>query len=110
VILVDVNILIHATDRRSPRHAVARDWLDGQLTASVAVGMPWVSLLAFLRLSTNPRITPRPLPMAAAWEAVTAWLACDPVSSPHERSDMRGTRQKVPDFATLIRATFAAMS
>ena len=38
MILVDVNILIYATDRRSPQHAVARDWLDSQLTDSVALG------------------------------------------------------------------------
>ena len=82
MILVDVNILIYATDRRSPQHAVARDWLDRQLTDSVALGMPWVSLLGFLRLSTNSRIMPRPLSIAAAWGEVMAWLSCEPVWIP----------------------------
>jgi toxin-antitoxin system PIN domain toxin len=99
VILVDVNILIYATDRRSPQHAVARDWLDAQLTDSVALGMPWVSLLGFLRLSTNPRIMPRPLSIAAAWEEVTAWLTCEAVwiPQPTERhSDILGELLALP--------------
>jgi uncharacterized protein len=82
VILVDVNILIYATDRKSPQHAVAREWLDGRLSEPVSLGMPWVSLLGFLRLSTNPRIMPRPLSIAGAWQEVTAWLACEPVWIP----------------------------
>lgn len=99
MILVDVNILIYATDRRSPQHAVARDWLDAQLTDSVALGMPWVSLLGFLRLSTNPRIMPRPLSIAAAWEEVTAWLACEAVWIPQptgRHSDILGELLALP--------------
>jgi toxin-antitoxin system PIN domain toxin len=97
--LVDVNILIYASDRRSSQHTVARDWLDEHLTAAVALGMPWVSLLGFLRLSTNPRIMPRPLSMSAAWEQVAAWLACEPVwiPQPTERhSDVLGELLALP--------------
>jgi uncharacterized protein len=49
--------------------------------------LPWASLLAFLRLVTNPRMFERPEPMAAAWQQVAAWLACDTawVPQPTER-------------------------
>jgi toxin-antitoxin system PIN domain toxin len=77
LILVDANLLIYAHVGGFAQHQVARDWLDRQLTDVSRVGLPWASLLAFLRIVTNPRIFERPEPMAEAWGQVTAWLACD---------------------------------
>ncbi|MBI3179074.1 MAG: type II toxin-antitoxin system VapC family toxin, partial [Deltaproteobacteria bacterium] len=54
MILVDANLLLYATDRRSPRHEAARSWLEGRLSGDETIGFAWVVLLAFLRLSTNP--------------------------------------------------------
>ena len=54
MILVDANILIYAHVSSFAQHSIARDWLDQQLNGSGPVGLPWVSLLAFLRLVTNP--------------------------------------------------------
>jgi uncharacterized protein len=61
----------------------ARAWLDQQLNESIRVGLPWVSLLAFPRLVTNPRVFERPEPMVDAWKQVRAWLACEPAWIPH---------------------------
>lgn len=61
--------------RSYDEHVVAHEWLDARLNGRARVGLPWPSLLAFMRLSTNPRFFPRPLSMAAAWEQVRAWLA-----------------------------------
>jgi toxin-antitoxin system PIN domain toxin len=36
--------------------------------------MPWHSLLAFLRVSTNPRVFGRPLSIGSAWEQVLEWI------------------------------------
>jgi toxin-antitoxin system PIN domain toxin len=83
VILVDANILIYAHVESFAQHQVARAWLDQQLNRSTRVGLPWVSLLAFLRLVTNPRVFERPEPMVDAWTQVRAWLACEPVWIPH---------------------------
>jgi toxin-antitoxin system PIN domain toxin len=74
VILVDANLLLYATVSDFEQHASARAWLDGQLNAPLRVGMPWPTLLAFLRISTNPRVFPRPLAMPDAWRRVTTWL------------------------------------
>lgn len=74
--LVDANILVYSADEGSEHHAAARDWLDGQ-TAGVArsVGLPWPSLLAFLRLVTNPRMYSPPAAAADAWERIEDWLS-----------------------------------
>jgi uncharacterized protein len=87
VILVDVNILVYAHVISAPQHDAAREWLERQINHSARVGLPWASLLGFLRLTTNPRLVDRPLPMTIAWQRVAAWLAAENVwvPSPTER-------------------------
>jgi toxin-antitoxin system PIN domain toxin len=41
------------------------------------VGLPWPSLLGFLRLVSNPRVFERAEPIADAWAQVQAWLGCN---------------------------------
>jgi uncharacterized protein len=74
VILVDANLLVYAVISDYDQHAAANAWLDGQLNSPIRVGLPWISVLAFLRIATNPRIFPDPLPMQEAWRRVTRWL------------------------------------
>jgi hypothetical protein len=82
VILVDANLLIYAHVTNSPHHQTARTWLDGQLGGPAPVGLPWLGLLAFLRIVTSPRIYPRAETISDAWRQVTEWLALDPVWIP----------------------------
>ena len=42
----------------------------------------WLSLLAFLRVATNPRAFRSPLTMAVAWEQVSTWLSVETVWTP----------------------------
>jgi hypothetical protein len=82
VILLDANILIYAHESSFPQHAEARHWLDAQLNGFAPVGIPWVSLIAFLRVVTNPRIFRDPEKMADAWSQVGVWLSADAVRIP----------------------------
>jgi hypothetical protein len=82
VILVDANILIYSHVESFSQHEAARHWLDEQINGATGVGMPWESLLAFLRLVTNARVFEHPEPVAHAWQQVRDWLACDPVWIP----------------------------
>lgn len=77
MILIDANLLVYAHVSAFPQHQRARDWLDRQLSGSAPVGLPWPSLLGFLRLVTNPRVFQRPEPMSAAWQQVGAWLGAE---------------------------------
>ena len=74
MILVDANLLLYAVISDYDQHAAALAWLDGRLNGHARVGLPWASLLAFLRISTNPRIFPDPLSMPDAWRRVSRWL------------------------------------
>ena len=80
--LVDANLLVYAHVRDFGQHAQARAWLDQQLNGTARVGLPWPSLLAYLRIVTNPRIFARPERMADAWAQVSAWLGQDNVWVP----------------------------
>ena len=87
MILIDANILIYAHVSSFRQHDRARDWLDQQLNASAPVGLPWVSLLAFLRLVTNPRVFEHPEAILDAWRQVRAWLRSETawIPQPTER-------------------------
>jgi predicted nucleic acid-binding protein len=64
VIVVDANLLIYAIDSGSPHHARARPWLEQTPSRTVPVGIPWIVILAFVRLTTRPGIMRRPLGLA----------------------------------------------
>ena len=82
MILVDANILIYSHVESFSQHEAARHWLDEQINGATSVGMPWETLLAFLRLVTNARVFEQPEPVARAWQQVRDWLACDSVWIP----------------------------
>jgi toxin-antitoxin system PIN domain toxin len=77
VILVDANVLIYAGNRDAIEHPRAKSWLDDRLSGPARVGLPWPSLLAFVRVLSNPVIVRTPMPFAVAWQHVHDWLAND---------------------------------
>ncbi len=74
MIVPDVNLLIHAYNQDSPVHAAARRWWEGLLNRDRPVGLAWVAILGFIRISTHRQILARPLPAAAACAHARAWL------------------------------------
>ena len=115
MILVDANLLIYAHIGALEQHERARTWLDAQLTGTTRVGLPWSSLLAFLRIVTNPRIVERPVPVAAAWQQVSAWLECEnawiPLPTDRHRSVLGPMLQAVRAQGDLVPdAHLAALS
>jgi toxin-antitoxin system PIN domain toxin len=74
VIILDVNLLIYAIDRDSPNHKKARAWLEQTLSGTQEVGLPWVVMLAFLRVTTRHAIMRNPLSPEQALAYVDSWL------------------------------------
>jgi hypothetical protein len=72
--IVDANVLLYSVNRQARQHQRATEWLSGALSSAESVGLPWVSLLAFLRVSTNPRIFERALSAEQAFDVVETWL------------------------------------
>ena len=80
--VVDANVLLYAVNADGLHHDTARRWLTSALLGNEAIGFPWVSLLAFVRVSTNPRIFASPLPISAAFDLVDSWLGQPPSTVP----------------------------
>ena len=72
--LLDANVLLYAYDSDSPQHAACRRWLDTVLNADEMLALPWQTLLAFIRISTNPRAVHNPLRASHACAIVNSWL------------------------------------
>ena len=73
--LVDANLLIYAYHPRAEQHERSRAWLEATLSGAELVRFAWLTLWAFLRISTNPRVFERPLSGAEAEAAMSSWLA-----------------------------------
>jgi hypothetical protein len=77
MILVDTNLLIYAYVTAFPQHRIAKKWLDDALSGRTQVGLPWPSLLGFVRIVINPRVFETPGSVGEAWGQVLEWLSCD---------------------------------
>jgi hypothetical protein len=75
MILIDANLLLYAVNRDLPRHAEARAWLEGVLSGTSSVGLPWVVVLAFLRITTSSRVFARPLSIEQASAYIDSWFS-----------------------------------
>lgn len=74
MILLDANLLIYAYDRSSPFQQATRRWLDSMVETEPVIGLPWISILAFLRITTHASLAmSQPLDLATA--IVDDWLA-----------------------------------
>jgi uncharacterized protein len=72
--VIDVNILLYAYDSDSPFHANARAWIEETLSGETPVGLPWPTLVAFLRITTNSRLKGRRFTMQEAVQIVQSWI------------------------------------
>ncbi|WP_139416159.1 TA system VapC family ribonuclease toxin [Agromyces laixinhei] len=80
--LVDANVLLYAVDRGADHHRAAKTWLDAALRGPQTVLLPWVSVLAFVRLVSHPSVYEHPLPVSDALDVVDTWLAAPSVVTP----------------------------
>ncbi len=72
--LLDTNVLLYVVNTAAPQHPVALAWIEHALAAPAGVGLAWVSLLGFLRISTRRGIFPQPLSIDDALGTMKFWL------------------------------------
>jgi uncharacterized protein len=75
MILPDINLLIHAHNLDSPDHRAAREWWDTALSGTEIVGLTWVVLLGFVRITTHRAILNNPWPVEETLQRIEAWIA-----------------------------------
>jgi toxin-antitoxin system PIN domain toxin len=75
LIVVDANVLLYAYDSASRAHEPCRAWLTAALNGREQIGLPWQTLLVFIRIATNSRVFRAPLSGEHACAIVAQWLA-----------------------------------
>jgi toxin-antitoxin system PIN domain toxin len=75
MILPDLNLILHAYNREARYHTQAKQWWEGTLSSPRVLGLCWVVMLGFIRLSTLRSVFREPLPVSVACGEVRAWLA-----------------------------------
>jgi len=64
--LIDANVLLYADNEDAQHHDWARSWLEEALERAETLMVPWISALAYLRISTHSGIHPAPNSVDAA--------------------------------------------
>lgn len=71
----DLNVLIFAYDERSPWHARAKAWLETAFNGDDTIGLAWIVIIGFVRLTTRPGALRNPLDLAQATAIIDYWLS-----------------------------------
>ncbi len=79
MIVIDANVLLYAYDRSEPRHQAAATWFEATVGGDETVGLALTTVLAFIRISTDPRVYEAPLAVDRAIDFVRSWLEHDNV-------------------------------
>lgn len=87
MIILDANVLLYAYNPASEHHDRCRAWLENALNGAEQVGLPWQTVLAFIRIASSSRVFERPLAASEAAAIVDEWLACPPVITVHPAED-----------------------
>ncbi len=74
MIVVDANLLIYSYNSSSAHHKKSAAWLANTLSSTEVVGLPWQSILAFLRVVTNQRLSGMRATVEQASQVVDDWL------------------------------------
>lgn len=74
MIILDANILLYAYDSAAPEHPAVATWLNKLIESGETIGLPWVVIWTFIRVSTNPRLLRAPKTLPEIFSAVTKWL------------------------------------
>lgn len=80
MMLVDANVLLYAYQPRALHHDRCRVWIEEAFSGDEPVCIAWVTVLAFLRIATHPRIFETPLTTGEAVAVVSSWLGRDAVA------------------------------
>jgi hypothetical protein len=73
--VIDANVLLYAYNTDAPQQRSAARWLAKLLDSGEVIGLPWITIWAFIRISTNSRIQTNPRPAAEAFAIMREWLA-----------------------------------
>jgi uncharacterized protein len=73
--LIDVNLLLYAENADSPINTRAKGWWEATLSSGEPVYIAWLTIIAYLRLTTNRNSMPHPWSSDQAADRLDTLLA-----------------------------------
>lgn len=83
MIVPDLNLLIYAYNAGDPQHAAAKKWWEQTLVGGRPVGLAWIAIIGFIRITTRRGVTPSSISAEQAIATVQSWLALPNVDIIH---------------------------
>ncbi|MEZ4753245.1 MAG: type II toxin-antitoxin system VapC family toxin [Bdellovibrionota bacterium] len=80
MIVPDINLLIYAYNSRQTEHQKAKEWWESVLSSNEVIGLSWIVILGFIRLTTNRKVFSNPLSVKQALKVTESWLEIESVS------------------------------
>ena len=74
MMLPDVNVLLYSVEADNPYHTAAKRWLESAFNSSNSVGLAWLVLVGFVRLSTQTRILKKRLTTTESLAVMNDWI------------------------------------
>ena len=78
--VVDTNILLYAVNESCREHESAKEFVERQVCELIPFCLTWGVVYEFLRVSTHPRVFPRPLDSSDALDFVGKLLSLETVN------------------------------
>ncbi len=92
---VGADLLLYASDRSSPHHGAALRFLDARAADPDLFCVCWSTLMAYVRIATNPRIFSRPLSAEEALSNVESLIELPRVRLVSEEEEFLGCYREV---------------
>ena len=74
MMLPDVNVLLYSVEADNPYHSPAKRWLEAAFNSSGSVGLAWLVLVGFVRLSTQTKILRKQLTTVESLAVMNDWI------------------------------------
>jgi uncharacterized protein len=97
---IDTNILLYAANSSSEAHETSYALVERLARGPELLYVFWPVAMGFLRLSTNPAITDRPLPPAEALSSLSDLIKRDHVRTPGEAPNFLAVYRETASVAT----------
>lgn len=77
--LVDANVLLYAGNEDAEHHEASNQWLARALSGVETLIVPWLNVVSYLRVSTNPAYHREPNSLLQSFEFIETVLSAPPV-------------------------------
>ena len=74
MIIPDINLLVFAHNESDVNHAAALEWWRYLLSESQTIGLPWLVIVGFIRLTTKRAVLTEPLLPSESIGLVSSWF------------------------------------